>query len=202
MEMNLEIKKLSADLLNDWLNFFDHYAFTDHDEWAGCYCMCYHWNEALSRKKGWDCAGADASYNRSCAIDFIQKGKMQGYLAYDHGRVVGWCNANDKAAYDNVNFDLPADDPGRRGKAVVCFCISPEFRGKGVASQLLEKVCSDAAAEGYDYVEAYPFHHDANYAYHGPHSMYVKQGFEKHGNVNDCTILRKRLNSEAQDCLS
>lgn len=193
--MNLEIKKLSVDLLEDWLYFFDNIAFTDNDEWAGCYCMCYHWNKSLNRKKEWDCSKADASYNRKCAIDFIRKGKMQGYLAYNNGKVVGWCNANDKKAYDNVNFDLPAEDSGknRKVKSIVCFCISPEVRGNGIASQLLKKVCDEAASDGYDYVEAYPFHHDSNNAYHGPQSMYEKMGFQSCGSVNDCTVFRKIL---------
>ena len=37
--MNIEIKKLTADLLDDWLYFFDNTAFSDNDNWAGCYCM-------------------------------------------------------------------------------------------------------------------------------------------------------------------
>lgn len=76
---------------------------------------------------------------------------------------------------------------------MVCFCISPAARGQGVASALLERVCADAAAEGYDYVEAYPFHHDDNNAYHGPLSMYEKAGFENLGNAYDCAVLRKSL---------
>lgn len=193
--MNLIIKRLTSELLEDWLRFFDGAAFEDNDEWAGCYCMCYHWSETLNREKAWDCSKEDGSYNRRCAVDLIQRGKMQGYMAYENGEVVGWCNANDKAAYDNVNFHLPSDGfgEGKKGKAVVCFCISPRNRGRGVASQLLERVCLDAAAEGYDYVEAYPFHHDINNAYHGPQSMYEKAGFEKCGDVNDCTIFRKIL---------
>lgn len=192
--MNLEIKKLSPDLLDDWLYFFDNVAFTDNDEWSGCYCMCYHWNESLNRKKEWNCSKSDAPYNRSCAIDFIRKGKMQGYLAYEAGKVVGWCNANDKKAYDNI-FSFPAIviDQGKKVKSIVCFCVSPIARGKGVASQLLERVCTDAAADGYDYVEAYPFHHDSNHAYHGPRAMYEKFGFEVCGNAKDCTVFRKKI---------
>lgn len=193
--MNLEIKKLSAGLLEDWLHFFDSIAFSDNDEWAGCYCMCYHWTEMLNRKKEWGCSKMDAAYNRSCAVDFIKKGKMQGYLAYHNGKVVGWCNANDKKAYDNVNFTLPSGDSEKtkKVKSIVCFCIAPDFRGQGVASQLLERVCSDAALEGYDYVEAYPYHHDINNAFHGPQAMYEKFSFEKCGSLNDCALFRKSL---------
>lgn len=193
--MDLQIIKLSPALLDDWLAFFDHTAFTDNDEWSGCYCMCYHWNAALNRRKEWNCAAEDGPYNRKCAIDLIKKGKMQGYLAYDGGKVVGWCNANDKNAYDNVNFTLPFGDTSdtQKVKSIVCFCISPEARGKGVASQLLQRVCADAAAEGYAWVEAYPFCRDSYHSYHGPTAMYIKFGFERCGNVEECAIYRKIL---------
>lgn len=193
----MEIRKLSVDLLEDWLYFFDNVAFCDNGDWSGCYCMCYHWNESLNRKKFWDCSKADAPYNRKCAVDFISKGKMKGYLAYENGRVIGWCNTNDKNAYDNVNFELPSDrfDENHRVKCIVCFCIAPNARGKGVATAILEKICADAADEGYDCIEAYPFDNNENYSYHGPKSMYVKCGFEENKHLDGCTVFRKILPS-------
>jgi GNAT superfamily N-acetyltransferase len=194
MSMNIEIKKLSADVLDDWLQFFDNTAFSDNDEWAGCYCMCYHWSEALASKKGWDCSKSGAAYNREHAVRFIEQGIMQGYLAYYDGKAVGWCNANDKQVYDSVNIDLTWEDSekGKKVKSIVCFCISPDLRGKGIASRLLEKVCSDAAVDGYEYVEAYPFVKD-EYNYHGSKSMYEKNGFTVCGEESGCTIVRKHL---------
>lgn len=195
----MEIKKLSIDLLDDWLYFFDNIAFTDNDGWSGCYCMCYHWNETLNSKKSWNCSKDDAPYNRKCAIDFISKGKMQGYLAYEDGKAIGWCNTNDKDAYDNVNFELPYSnfDKAHRVKCIVCFCVSPDARGKGIASAMLEKICTDAVAEGYDCIEAYPFDNDENNAYHGPKSMYLKYGFERYKHLDGCTIFRKSLSSKS-----
>lgn len=191
--MNIVIKKLDSSLLNDWLYYFDNVAFADNDEWAGCYCMCYHWTKELSKKKSWDCSKEDAPYNRKCAVRLIEKGIMQGYMAYHNDKVVGWCNANDKNAFDNVNFSLPESIGVERIKSVVCFNISPEFRRMGVASQLLERVCSDAKDDGYEYVEAYPFIHDENHAYHGPKSMYEKNGFVQCNKIEDCIVLRKSL---------
>jgi len=193
--MNIEIRKLSVDLLDDWLYFFDNTAFSDNNEWAGCYCMCYHWNEALDNKKRWDCSKSGAMYNRKCAVKFIKKGIMQGYLAYYDGKVIGWCNVNDKQIYDSVNFSLPWEDSekGKRIKSIVCFCIAPDLRGKGIASRLLEKLCADATDDEYEYIEAYPFNHNDNNAYHGPISMYEKNGFKAYGNLNGCNIFRKHL---------
>ncbi|HNX15070.1 MAG TPA: GNAT family N-acetyltransferase [Oscillospiraceae bacterium] len=157
--------------------------------------MCYHWSRELQKKKNWNCSKTDAPYNRECAIKLIKDGMMQGYLAYCDGSVVGWCNANDKQAFDNVNFALPceASEKDKKIKSVVCFCIAPAYRGKGVASALLKKVCEDAKDNGYEYIEAYPFNHDENNAYHGPTSMYKTNGFTLHNHVNGCTIYRKYL---------
>ncbi|HOV70264.1 MAG TPA: GNAT family N-acetyltransferase, partial [Clostridia bacterium] len=140
---------------------------------------CYHWNEALANIKGWNCSKAGAPINRKYAVEFINTGIMQGYLAYTEGKVIGWCNTNDKQAYDNVNFSLPWEDweKGKKIKSIVCFCIAPGFRGKGVASRLLERICSDAADSRYEYIEAYPFENNNYHAYHGPTSMYEKHGF-------------------------
>ena len=62
--------------------------------------------KALQKKRAWNCDKDCAEYNREQAIDFIKSGRMQGYLAYVDNEVVGWCNANDKKAYDNVNFNF------------------------------------------------------------------------------------------------
>ena len=116
------------------------------------------------------------------------RSEIQGYLAYDNGLAIGWCNANERLSYYRTGeFDLrdvPEDEvytncsgPGEV-KAIVCFEIAPEYRGKGVATQLLARVCEDAKAEGYRYVEAYPVQ-DGGYlgmAFTGPVHMYEKAG--------------------------
>ena len=49
--MEIAIRKLTSESLNDWLDYFDNLAFTDNDDWCGCYCMCYHWNSELQKIK-------------------------------------------------------------------------------------------------------------------------------------------------------
>ncbi len=49
--MNVEIKKLSSDLIRYYLNFVDHKAFTDNRDWSGCYCAWYHWNDELEAQR-------------------------------------------------------------------------------------------------------------------------------------------------------
>lgn len=54
---------------------------------------------------------------------------------------------------------VPLDDvsAGLKVKSIFCFVIAPEMRRKGIATLLLERVCQDAAEEGFDLVEAYPY---------------------------------------------
>lgn len=193
--MEIAIRKLTSESLNDWLDYFDNLAFTDNDDWCGCYCMCYHWNSELQNKKPWNCDADCAQFNREQAIRLINEGRMQGYLAYDQEKVVGWCNANEKSAYDNVNFNFPKEipDQGEKIKSVVCFSVAPSYRGRGIAGKLLEVVCDQAKVEGYDFVEAYPFEHDENHAYHGPLGMYEKAGFNFCMKLDGCVVYRKKL---------
>ena len=43
--MELHIRRFDADLLDDYLHFFDNVAFADHPDWAQCYCMHFHWRK-------------------------------------------------------------------------------------------------------------------------------------------------------------
>lgn len=193
--MDISIQKLTVELLDDWLAYFDREAFTDNEEWCGCYCMCYHWDEELNRERSWDCSRESVAFNREKAIHFIQTGRMQGYLAYDQEKVVGWCNADRKQAYRNVNYNFPEEVPdnGEKIKSIACFSVAPEYRGRGVATALLEYVCQDAKEEGFDLVEAYPFANNEYHAYHGPISMYEKVGFEPCSQIEVCVVCRKVL---------
>ena len=193
--MKISVCKLTAELLDDWLSYFDKDAFSSNEQWCGCYCMCYHWNGELQKKRAWGYDKNCAEFNRRQAIDFIKNGRMQGYLAYVQGNVVGWCNSNDKRAYDNVNFNFPKEIPdnGEKIKSIVCFSVSPEYRRCGVATALLEYVCKDAKVDGFEFVESYPFVHDENHAYHGPLTMYKKVGFQLFREIEGCIVCRKIL---------
>ncbi|MDW7656724.1 MAG: GNAT family N-acetyltransferase [Bacillota bacterium] len=63
---------------------------------------------------------------------------------------------------------------------MLCFMIAPEMHRKGVAARLVERVCRDAADEGFDYVEAYINKEfvEADHDFRGPLAMYQKCGFD------------------------
>ncbi len=198
--MSIEIRKLSSEQTEDYIDFFDKVAFTDNEEWAGCYCLFYHWNDMLEEeqnsKNECDCL----PFRRDLVVKFIKSGKLTGYLAYENGQVVGWVNANDKNSYDRLSPNKWPDiwdtmDSGERVKSIVCYSIAPEQRRKGIAAKLLEKVCLDAKAEGYSCIEAYPGTDISNMQrnYHGPALLYEKQGFVLHKNLGEFLVVRKYL---------
>lgn len=90
--MNIEINKLTPERLNDFLYFFENVAHTDNKEWDRCYCISYCAAHNNRTKKNF----FDPDVRKLSAIDYINKGLMQGYLAYADGNVIGWCNANDR----------------------------------------------------------------------------------------------------------
>lgn len=50
--MNIAIKPLAPELVEDYLFFFDNMVFTENPEWSACYCFSYHFigtNEQLNR---------------------------------------------------------------------------------------------------------------------------------------------------------
>jgi len=195
--MNLNICRLTPELLEDYLNFFDNVAFADHPEWSQCYCLAFHFEPAWDDED----AGRENPW-RERAVQFVREGKIQGYLAYADDLIVGWCNANDRTNYAALERDLKheiqTDGEDKKVKSVVCFLVAPDMRGKGIATRLLERVCADAEAGGYDFVEGYPPAGgcDMYAAHHGTVSLFEKCGFVIHQQFGNQCIMRKYLGNK------
>ncbi|HBL83319.1 MAG: hypothetical protein A2Y17_05490 [Clostridiales bacterium GWF2_38_85] len=191
--MKLDIRRLTPDMLDDYLHFFLDIAFTDHPEWSGCCCVHFHWNEKYEAEfHSGEKSGTD------WAVEMVKGGIIQGYLAYMNGQVVGWCNANDKHNYDvlKVRSELwDESDKTNRVKSIVCFLVAPDMRGKGIATKLLERVCEDAEAEGYNYIEGYPpaGECDMYTAHHGTIPFFEKHGFQLYKTLGQDVMMRKPL---------
>lgn len=139
---------------------------------------------------------------RARALEFIRSGSLQGYLAYHGGEIVGWCNANGgcRLCLQYLRSFWPIEDypENVRVKSIFCFVIPPKMQRKGVATQLLERVCKDAAEEGFDFVEAYVYKKfpdtiDTGEDFRGPLAMYEKCGFTQYAERDDKVVVRKAL---------
>lgn len=199
--MNIEIRKLTPDLLDDYLRFFDHTPHSTNLDEHKCYCVC--WSNENDRNRDF----SSAEKRRQLAVAYVNEGHIQGYLAYSDGQVVGWCNANTKAeCYDCCSWRMfmgaiPREVavPAMRVKSVFCFAIAPQMRGKGIAGALLHRVCEDADKDGFDCVEAYPNKEfvDTEQDFMGPVSLFEKCGFAVSCEVEQKLVMRKSLSHGA-----
>ncbi len=188
--MNLLFKKLTPDLANDYLYYFDNVAFTDHEEFSMCYCLESH----VSKED--DDRLITKESRRQKAYDLIIAGTMQGFLLYDNNAVIGWCNFGDKKSYCSVMDKEHETLDVNRNKIMVLYCmeIAPAYRGKGIAHEIVNEVCTYAKEAGYDYVEAYPFLDESfAYQFHGPRKLFDKHGFECISSQTWFCIMRKKL---------
>ena len=185
---NITIKPLTPELAGDYFDFFDNRAFTDHTEWSCCYCTYFHFDREREKeigrivKEGVDLRTA----LRGAAAELIKAGTLHGYLAYDGDAAVGFVNANDKKAYGRFDGNgarslFVSESGGGKIKAIVCFIIAPEYRGRGVATAVLERICEDARQKGYSAVEGYPriYHGHFDFPFNGPERLFERAGFVK-----------------------
>ena len=174
----ITVKPLSPELTEDWFSFFNLRAFTDNPPWGGCWCQF----PQMSKEDAIRVRENPEWYGEGGIVRWQHRTRaIRGYLAYVDGFAIGWCNANDRAnlpveAAFGPSHYAPAE---RKEKAVLCFEIAPEYRGRGVATALLQRVIDDARAEGFNAVEAYPSlprkrdEHD----FRGPIRLFEKAGF-------------------------
>ena len=195
--MEYEIRALTADLVNDYINFFDTEEHSDNNEEHKCYCVCWCSDD---HRTGLD-KMSSALKRRELAKEYAKNGLIKGYLAYDGQQVVGWCNANEKKECQHCISWLRSmhdvktiQSSNVRVKSVFCFAVAKDHRKKGIASQLLKRVCEDAKEQGYKYVEAYPKKVIKEIdAFEGPFEMYQKQGFVIDDDFKDYLVVKKYL---------
>jgi GNAT superfamily N-acetyltransferase len=195
--MNIEIRKLIPVLAEDYVHFFDTTPHDDNMDDNKCYCVCW-------CNDDWD--GKDfstAEKRRKYALQYVKGHNIQGYLAYSGNVVVGWCNANTKsdclkcASWRRLMDYVPLEEPdtGIKVKSIFCFVIAPEMKRKGIATQLLERVCKDAVQDSFDIVEAYPYKESSYQSsdFGGHFEMYKKSGFQVSFETEQGLVVRKQL---------
>lgn len=196
--MNIKIKKLTPDLAEEYVHFFD---VTPHDvniDEQKCYCVTWRSDDSYSHGEAhW----FDSRVERKTrALEFVRTGSIQGYLAYYDNKIVGWCNANAdcQACVNYLRSYWPIEEYREdiKVKSIFCFMIAPEMQRKGIATALVELVCKDAADEGFNYVEAYINKEfvEEDHDFRGLLEMYKKCGFDIYAEQEGRIVVRKVLN--------
>ena len=196
--MKVEVRELTPDLLDNYLRFFDKDAFTDFPEWSGCYCGFYD-----TPGQEWDASAKAGPAHRVARVERIRSGKAHGLLAFAHGRVVGWCNAQPRSTFVNMRrYASVIDNPAESVGSIMCFLVAPGHRGKGVGSALLNAACDKLRRDKLHVAEGYPTTNPVKRDwetpwpeenYKGPLSMYLKAGFTVHRQLDRFAIVRKLL---------
>ena len=193
---SIVIRPLTPERNADYLDFFDHRAFTDENPNGPCYCTSPNQDEEEIQQM----VGEFKTYGvkntlRKYAAEMLNKNKIRGYLVYVSGVSVGWCNAADMDSYIGFVPEFAKENTCGKTISIVCFEIAPEYRGIGIASAFIERVCCDAKTKGYVAVEGYAKLSDERdqYDYQGPLRLYQKAGFAEVAREENRVIMRKVL---------
>lgn len=189
--LDIRIKSLSPELLEDFFTFFEGVEFPEHPHWSACYCYSFHFT---GPNENWCMEG-----NRAAVEKLVGEERMKGYLAYHEGKPVGWCNSNNRLNYQRLVkfYDLVEPDH-LKICSIVCFLIHPDYRLRGITHQILGRVIKDYSALEYETIEAYPGKGklSAEDQYKGPLELYLKNGFEKVREYENYTLVRRSLINE------
>ena len=193
---SISIKRLTPELNDDYLDYFDNRAFTDDNPNGPCYCTSANQNEEEIQRmvSEFRTYGVKETVRRY-AVEMLNQNRIQGYLAYDGAVSVGWCNAADMESYTGFVPKFVRKNACGKTISIVCFEIAPEYRGMGIASAFIERVCNDARSEGYTAVEGYAMLSDKrnDFDYQGPVRLYEKAGFKEAARENGQVVMRKVL---------
>ena len=187
------IRPLTSELNADYLDFFDHRAFTDDNPNGPCYCTSPNQEEEQINKmvSEFKLFGVKETL-RKYAAEMLDRNMIHGYLAYDGDQSIGWCNAADIESYAGFVPAFARDITCGKTISIVCFEIAPEYRGMGIASAFIERVCMDAKSKGYAAVEGYASLSDQwnDFDYQGPYLLYQKAGFMEVAREKEQTVMR------------
>ena len=167
--MAFEVRRLEPGGRED---FFRVHCPENGTDW--CFCAAW-WVETWD---GWGERSAEA--NRALREELFERGEYDGYLLYDGGEPVGWCQAGLRERLVKLVGQFELDpDPGTW--AITCFVIAPPRPRSGAASFLLRELLGDLRSRGARRVEAFPKRGaelDATDLWNGPEAMFRREGFE------------------------
>jgi GNAT superfamily N-acetyltransferase len=174
--VTLSFHALEPARLADWLAFFDGPAFADNPDWGTCYCRYFLFEGG---KDAWEVACATPGVNRTAMTALVRAGSVDGLLAYDGDRVIGWVHFGPTSRFKASGGALAPAEPDVA--SIVCFLVAAEHRRRGVARALLRAACDDLARRGFDSVDARPARDtqaEAMNQFTGPLPLYLAEGFE------------------------
>ena len=182
--MSFHIEALSNENMTLWLDFFDNRALKDNDDWDGCYCQ----HDLNTQEIEDQVVASGIPYQeefRRFACKRSEEKLMQGYLAIENGRAIGWL-----AAGPGINYiRWPRCDSNTA--RIICFTVQPDARGQGVMRSLLEYALKDLTDRGFTRFEAKGISEEVTDErnFRGPIKLYREYGFESVSKLDDVADL-------------
>jgi GNAT superfamily N-acetyltransferase len=126
--------------------------FGDNGACGGCWCM---WPRIPRGGKLWeDLKGAK---NRDRLRRLIRAGKVHGVLAFCGEEPVGWCSFGPRRTFPRLQRVRALQREWSEDTwSIVCFYIPAAWRGRGIATHLLEAATHHALRLGAREIEGYP----------------------------------------------
>ena len=159
--MDIKVCKLTKDMADDYIDYFENRAFSDGNIQQGCYCVWHHWTEKHEQERSLMPENEKPYRKRNYAKELIENGILNGFVAIHEDKIVGFCNADLKDNYfrlskENAPNSWIGSREGDKILSIVCFTVEPDMRRKGIAKAMLKCACQYAKENGYDCVEGYP----------------------------------------------
>ena len=143
----LQIRPLTTD---DWPVIVR--LFGDKGACGGCWCM---WPRVPKGGQTWREACGVTNRNRFRRL--VRAGKVHGVLAFARDEPVGWCSFGPRSTFPRLERVRALQREWSEGTwSVVCFYIPSRWRGRGVATKLLDAATRRAFALGAREIEGYP----------------------------------------------
>lgn len=145
------------------------------------FCWCIYW-----RLPSKEFSASPTRANRERLETMVSEGPSPGMVAIDDGRAVGWVSLAPRDQFQRIERSrvIPRVD-GPMPWSIVCFVVSRDVRGRGVANALLDAAVEFARRSGATALEGYPIDAAAingkrvrdTGAYVGTRSMFERAGF-------------------------
>jgi GNAT superfamily N-acetyltransferase len=170
-------KELNPDLWNDYETLFG-----ENGACEGCWCV---WWRLEKGGKLWDeTKGAKA---KKMMKGLIKSGKVNGILAYEGSRPVGWCSFGPRADFPHLERVKAYKRDDTEGVwCVNCFFIDREYRKQGLARGMLKASIKAMKKRKVKIIEAYPVtttlagkRLSPMFSYTGPLIIYTDEGFKE-----------------------
>jgi ribosomal protein S18 acetylase RimI-like enzyme len=176
-QMKLTVRPLTPERWSDLEEIFNAKGCSVA---RGCWCMFYRRSGETAVPPGTTRANA----NRIALKQLVETDEPPGLIGYRGKTPVGWVSLGPREDYAKLKRSqvMKAVDD-QQVWSIICFVVPGEFRGQGVAHELLRGAIAYAKKRGARLLEAYPVDKSErgrdDSMWFGSKSMYDAAGFEE-----------------------